>query len=83
MQLEATKTSYVKTLETAIACGAFTVNIPDTVGYTIPNEFSDLIRYIKNNVANIDQAVISVHCHNDLGLGVANSLATLKQVQDK
>lgn len=67
-----------KTLETAIACGASTINIPDTVGYTIPNEFADLIRYIKNNVANIDKAIISVHCHNDLGLGVANSLAAIE-----
>ncbi len=61
-------------IETAIACGATTVNIPDTVGYAYPEEFADLIREIRNNVPNIDRAIISVHCHNDLGLAVANSL---------
>ncbi|MBD2100481.1 2-isopropylmalate synthase [Leptolyngbya sp. FACHB-261] len=65
-------------LERAIAAGATTVNIPDTVGYTTPEEFGALIRGIKENVPNIDQAVISVHCHNDLGLAVANSLAAIK-----
>ena len=66
-----------KTIETAIKYGASTINIPDTVGYTIPEEFCKLITYIKNNVSNIDKAIISVHCHNDLGLGVANSLAAI------
>ena len=61
-----------------ISAGATTVNIPDTVGYTVPEEFAELIRYLRSNVSNIDQAVISVHCHNDLGLAVANSLAALK-----
>ena len=61
-------------IETAIACGATTINIPDTVGYAYPEEFADLIREIRNNVPNIDKAIISVHCHNDLGLAVANSL---------
>ena len=65
-------------IETAIASGATTVNIPDTVGYAYPEEFADLIRAIKDNVANIDRAVISVHCHNDLGLAVANSLLAVK-----
>jgi len=66
-----------KAIETAIKAGAQTVNIPDTVGYTIPAEYSELINYIKNNVPNIDKAVISVHCHNDLGLAVSNSLAAI------
>ena len=61
-------------IETAIACGATTINIPDTVGYAYPEEFADLIREIRNSVPNIDQAILSVHCHNDLGLAVANSL---------
>lgn len=64
-----------KILEAVIDAGATTVNIPDTVGYTIPEEFGRLIKGIKDNVPNIDKAVISVHCHNDLGLAVANSLA--------
>ena len=66
-----------KTIELAIDCGANTINIPDTVGYSIPNEFSNLIKKIKNNVINIDKAIISVHCHNDLGLAVSNSLSAL------
>jgi len=61
-----------------IDAGAITVNIPDTVGYTIPFEYYDIISYLKENVANIDKAVISVHCHNDLGLAVANSLAAIQ-----
>ncbi|QUY40659.1 2-isopropylmalate synthase [Acaryochloris marina] len=65
-------------LEGAIAAGATTVNIPDTVGYTTPQEFGALIRGIKENVPNIDQAVISVHGHNDLGLAVANFLEAVK-----
>ncbi|PZO81742.1 MAG: 2-isopropylmalate synthase, partial [Micavibrio aeruginosavorus] len=64
-----------RAIDTAIRCGATTINIPDTVGYAVPHEFGELIGYIRNTVANIDKAVISVHCHNDLGLGVANSLA--------
>jgi len=65
-------------LEQVIAAGATTVNIPDTVGYTTPGEFAEFITDIKNNVPNIDKARISVHCHNDLGLAVANSLAAVK-----
>ncbi len=65
-------------LEAAIAAGATTVNIPDTVGYLTPTEFGNLIRGIKENVPNIDQAVISVHGHNDLGLAVANFLEAVK-----
>ncbi|WP_437206149.1 2-isopropylmalate synthase [Planctomicrobium sp. SH664] len=62
-------------VEKTIAAGATTVNIPDTVGYATPNHFYKVIRYLKENVPNIEQAVISTHCHNDLGLAVANSLA--------
>ncbi|NEP03907.1 MAG: 2-isopropylmalate synthase [Okeania sp. SIO2G4] len=65
-------------LEATIAAGATTVNIPDTVGYTTPAEFGALIRGIKENVPNIDQAIISVHGHNDLGLAVANFLEAVK-----
>jgi len=65
-------------LERAIAAGATTINIPDTVGYTVPSEFGALIRGIKENVPNIDQAIISVHGHNDLGLAVANFLEAVK-----
>jgi 2-isopropylmalate synthase len=64
-------------IEATIDAGATTVNIPDTVGYTIPREFCALIDGICKNVPNIRKAVISVHCHNDLGLAVANSLAVL------
>ncbi|AUC59648.1 2-isopropylmalate synthase LeuA [Cyanobacterium sp. HL-69] len=65
-------------LELAIKAGATTVNIPDTVGYTTPSEYGALIKGIKNNVPNIDQAIISVHGHNDLGLAVANFLEAVK-----
>jgi 2-isopropylmalate synthase len=65
-------------LEAVIAAGATTVNIADTVGYAIPSEFAQRIEDIKVNVPNIDKATISVHCHNDLGLSVANSLAAVK-----
>ncbi|MBD2181220.1 2-isopropylmalate synthase [Aerosakkonema funiforme] len=65
-------------LERAIAAGATTINIPDTVGYMTPSEFGDLIRGIKENVPNIDKAIISVHGHNDLGLAVANFLEAVK-----
>ncbi|MBU1726143.1 MAG: 2-isopropylmalate synthase [Candidatus Omnitrophica bacterium] len=63
-----------RVVEEVIKAGASTVNIPDTVGYTYPQEYGSLIRSIKENVQNINKAVISVHCHNDLGLAVANSL---------
>ncbi|AOY84521.1 2-isopropylmalate synthase [Moorena producens JHB] len=65
-------------LERVIDAGATTVNIPDTVGYTTPSEFGGLIRGIKENVPNIDRAIISVHGHNDLGLAVANFLEAVK-----
>jgi 2-isopropylmalate synthase len=78
--MDATRTDPVylyQILEAVIAAGATTVNIPDTVGYTIPQEFCQLIDGIFQNVPNIHKAVVSVHCHNDLGLAVANSLAVL------
>lgn len=62
-------------IEAAIAAGATTVNIPDTTGYTLPEEFGAKIAELKRRVKNIDKAIISVHCHNDLGLAVCNSLA--------
>ena len=65
-------------IEAAIAAGATTINIPDTVGYATPAEFGALIAGIDRHVPNIDQAVISVHCHNDLGLAVANFLEAVK-----
>ena len=65
-------------LEECIEAGATTVNIPDTVGYTVPEEFEEFIRAIFENVPNIHKAVVSVHCHNDLGLSVANSLAAIR-----
>jgi 2-isopropylmalate synthase len=64
-------------LEAVIEAGATTVNIPDTVGYAAPQEFGMLIRGIRENVPNIKKAIISVHCHNDLGVAVANSLAAI------
>jgi 2-isopropylmalate synthase len=63
--------------EAVIKAGAKTVNIPDTVGYTVPQEYSELIGYLFDKVPNIDKAIISVHCHNDLGLAVANSLSAV------
>ena len=62
----------------AIDAGARTVNIPDTVGYAVPYEFGELIRHIARTVPNVNKAVISVHCHNDMGLAVANSLAAVR-----
>ena len=66
-------------VEAVIEAGARTVNIPDTVGYTTPQEFGGLIRTIRERVKSIDRAVISVHCHNDLGLAVANALAAVAE----
>ena len=64
-----------KAIELAIKCGARTINIPDTVGYSVPSEFTKIIKHLINKVPNIDKAILSTHCHNDLGLAVANSLA--------
>ncbi|OGO02184.1 MAG: 2-isopropylmalate synthase [Chloroflexi bacterium RBG_13_53_26] len=66
-------------LEAVIKAGATTVNIPDTVGYAIPQEFGNLIQGIFRNVPNIGRAIVSVHCHDDLGLAVANSLEAVRQ----
>ena len=66
-------------LEAVIEAGATTVNIPDTVGYAIPQEFGNLIHGIFRNVPNIGRAIVSVHCHDDLGLAVANSLQAVRQ----
>ncbi|MBN1300392.1 MAG: 2-isopropylmalate synthase [Melioribacteraceae bacterium] len=65
-------------VEAAIEAGATTINIPDTTGYTVPFEFGEKIAELKRRVSNIDKAVISVHCHNDLGLAVANSIAGIE-----
>jgi len=67
-----------RTVEAAIKHGATTINIPDTVGYSIPDEFTNIITHLLNNVPNIDKVTISTHCHNDLGLAVANSLAGVR-----
>jgi len=70
--------AYVAQVFTAVIdAGATTVNFPDTVGYAIPQEFGEKIRYLMENVPNIHKAVLSVHCHNDLGLAVANTLAAI------
>ena len=64
-----------KIFEAAISAGATTINLPDTVGYAIPSEFADLVAYVKSHTPNIGKAILSVHCHNDLGLATANSLS--------
>ncbi len=66
-----------KVVKTAIDAGATTVNIPDTVGYAVPQEMYDLIAYLKQNVDGVDAIDLAVHCHDDLGMGVANSLAAV------
>lgn len=68
-----------KCIELAIDCGATTINIPDTVGYTLPNEFGSIFNAVKNNVSNIDKAILSAHTHNDLGLAVANSITAIQE----
>jgi 2-isopropylmalate synthase len=67
-----------KVFQAVIDAGATIINIPDTVGYSMPDEFGSLIKNIREGVKNIDKSVISVHCHNDLGLAVANTLAAIK-----
>ncbi|MBN9084486.1 MAG: 2-isopropylmalate synthase [Rhizobiales bacterium 62-17] len=66
-----------RTVEAAIKAGATTINIPDTVGYTVPEEYERIFRTVRERVPNSDKAIFSVHCHNDLGLAVANTLAGL------
>jgi isopropylmalate/homocitrate/citramalate synthase len=73
-----TELAYLADVVTAaIEAGATTVNIPDTVGYTVPAEFDRLFRYLKDNVPGIEDITLSVHCHDDLGMAVANSLAAV------
>ena len=80
MDASRTEPEYIyQILEAVINAGATTVNIPDTVGYAMPDEFGRLIEGIFRNVPNINRAVVSVHCHNDLGLAVANSLESLRR----
>ena len=66
-----------KVIEEVIKAGATVVNIPDTTGYCMPAEYHEKINYLVNNVSNIDQAIISAHCHNDLGMATANSIAAI------
>src|SRR4030095_5909747 len=67
----------VEVVEAAIDAGATTINVPDTVGYKGPEEFFEMFSYLTRHVRNVDRAVLSVHCHNDLGMAVANSLAAV------
>ncbi|KPJ63425.1 MAG: 2-isopropylmalate synthase [Planctomycetes bacterium DG_23] len=79
--MDATRTEgpfLIEVLEAAIEAGATTLNIPDTVGYAMPESFRELITRLREEVEGIEKTVISVHCHNDLGLAVANSLAAIK-----
>src|SRR5271157_17974 len=79
MDASRTEPAYLyKIIEEVIKCGATTINVPDTVGYAIPEEFGALIAGIFKNVPSIKKAVISVHCHNDLGMATANSLAAVR-----
>src|SRR3954466_10994303 len=78
---DATRTEHdflCRCVEAAIKAGARTINIPDTVGYTVPDEYFALITMLRERVPNSDQAIFSVHCHNDLGMAVANSLAGVR-----
>jgi len=78
---DATRTEHdflCRCVEAAINAGATTINIPDTVGYTVPEEYFAMIEMLRNRVPNADKAVFSTHCHNDLGMAVANSLAGVK-----
>ena len=68
-----------RVFETAIAAGATVLNVPDTVGYVLPEEMGSMIRYLRENVRGIEKAELSVHCHNDLGMAVANSLAGVRE----
>jgi len=80
MDASRTEPEYVyQLLQSVIDAGATTVNIPDTVGYSMPDEFGNLVEGVVKNVPNIGQAVVSVHCHNDLGMAVANSLEAVKR----
>lgn len=74
----ADKAYLAQMIEAVIAAGATVVNIPDTNGYCLPDQYGAIIRYLKENVQNIDKAIISAHCHNDLGLATANSIAAVQ-----
>ena len=79
--MDATRTEHdflCRVIEAAIKAGASTINIPDTVGYATPEEYYELIRMLRSRVPNADKAVFSTHCHNDLGMAVANSLAGVR-----
>jgi len=67
-----------KVFEAVIDAGATTVNLPDTVGYAIPEEYNELVKYVMKNTPNMNKAILSVHCHNDLGLATSNTLAAIK-----
>lgn len=67
-----------KVFEAAIEAGATTINLPDTVGYAVPGEFAETVKYVRMHTPNIGKAVFSVHCHNDLGLATANTLAAIE-----
>src|SRR5690606_11055295 len=67
-----------KMVEAVIAAGATVVNIPDTNGYCLPDQYGSKIKFLMDNVKNIDKAIISVHCHNDLGLATANTIAGIQ-----
>ena len=68
----------MEVVRTALKAGATTINIPDTVGYAIPDEFGEMIKKLKENIPELDNADLSVHCHNDLGLALANSISAIK-----
>ena len=77
---DATRTDWdflAMVFDTAIAAGASTINVPDTVGYTMPEEYTRLMQHLSANVPGVNKVRMSAHCHNDLGLGVANSLAAV------
>ena len=67
-----------RVFETAIKCGATTINVPDTVGYSLPHEYEALFRYLREHVPGMEDVVMSAHCHNDLGMATANTLAAIK-----
>src|SRR5476651_25792 len=78
---DATRTEFdflCRCIEAAIKAGATTINLPDTVGYAVPEEYYDLFKRVRETVPNSDKAVFSVHCHNDLGMAVANSMAGVR-----
>ena len=73
----------VRIMNEVIKAGATVINIPDTVGYATPNEYGALFKYLSENVTGIEKVKLSAHCHDDLGMAVANTLQRLKMVQHK